>query len=57
MSDKWESLALCVFFMCCCAAFIVHTMAKADANADCWERGGVMREIYNERQCVKRGNE
>lgn len=51
---KWEWLAISVFFICCCVAWIAHSVLKAEANANCWERGGLMQPAHGEMQCVMR---
>jgi hypothetical protein len=52
MGDKWEGIAACVLFICIAAVFIVCSMIAAEANSDCWQRGGLMQEVAGERQCV-----
>jgi hypothetical protein len=46
------SIGLAVYISCIGIYFIVDTMQKNDRMADCEMRGGLMKKIDGERQCV-----
>lgn len=54
--EKWESIAVCVFILSCAAAWMTHTVIKADQYSDCAQRGGQIGKAGGEPVCKMNGS-